>query len=286
MRGQGCASARHASRPPTAWAPPPPLPRPPPELGHHCLRHAPLAFCLGQAALLARCALFAAARRAEGLHEAFGFPPGERPALAGLLLFSVLAAPLDEAAAAAGNALSRRFELAADRFAAELDHGRHGRHLRGALLHLEDRNKVCGVCVAGGGVRRAGGVECCLLALASGKVRAAAAAARRLSGQRPPPKPLHPPCTGGAERRPPVCCCQLLPPAAGGAPRRAGCTDAGRRQEGRLTVERQLTAGGLVAARTQWSSKRQLHECFQMLGATGVTRVKGHGRPHRTLQRA
>lgn len=151
MRGQGCASARHASRPPTAWAPPPPLPRPPPELGHHCLRHAPLAFCLGQAALLARCALFAAARRAEGLHEAFGFPPGERPALAGLLLFSVLAAPLDEAAAAAGNALSRRFELAADRFAAELDHGRHGRHLRGALLHLEDRNKVCGVCVAGGG---------------------------------------------------------------------------------------------------------------------------------------
>ena len=75
--------------------PPPPAPTSPTELGHHRLRHIPIAFATSQALLLARLLLFGLVRSSDGLFEAVGFYEG-RPQLFALLLFSYLSAPLDE----------------------------------------------------------------------------------------------------------------------------------------------------------------------------------------------
>lgn len=108
------------------------------ELGHHKLRHVPVTFCIGQLLLLAQFLLLTVVRGAPGLYEAFGFAPGERPALVALVLFGYLSTPLDEVVQFGANAVSRRFEFQADRFAVRLG---KGQHLRGALLHLEEKNK-------------------------------------------------------------------------------------------------------------------------------------------------
>lgn len=123
------------------------------ELERRRLRHGVLRFAALQLLALPFLALAAALACAgdgddnpggafsSGFHESFGFAPGARPAAAALLLAPALAAPAALLAASAAAALSRRLELAADAAAARLDHGRHARHLRAALLHIEDRNK-------------------------------------------------------------------------------------------------------------------------------------------------
>jgi STE24 endopeptidase len=108
------------------------------ELGHWRLGHAPAMFAVGQAAVGAQLALFAAARQAPGLHAAFGFAPGARPALAALLLLGLLTGPADEALGVAANAVSRRLEFQADAHAAALG---HAAPMRAALLALHRENK-------------------------------------------------------------------------------------------------------------------------------------------------
>jgi STE24 endopeptidase len=108
------------------------------ELGHWKLRHTAQLLVCHQAVVGAQLALFAAARGAPGLHAAFGFAPGARPALAALVIFQMLSAPLDEALGLLANLASRAFEFQADAFAAAL--GR-GRDLRAALVALSKENK-------------------------------------------------------------------------------------------------------------------------------------------------
>jgi STE24 endopeptidase len=108
------------------------------ELGHWKLRHTPVLFASHQAILGAQLALFAAAKGAPGLYEAFGFAPGERPALAALILFQLMTGPLDEMLGLAANVVSRAFEFQADRFGVGL--GR-GKELKAALVTLDRENK-------------------------------------------------------------------------------------------------------------------------------------------------
>lgn len=108
------------------------------ELGHWKLRHTPALFASHQLILGAQLALFAAAKGAPGLYEAFGFVPGERPALAALVLFQLMTGPLDELLSLGANVVSRAFEFQADRFGVGLG---HGEELRAALVTLDRENK-------------------------------------------------------------------------------------------------------------------------------------------------
>jgi len=108
------------------------------ELGHWKLGHTPVLFVSGQLMLGAQLALFAVAKGAPGLHHSFGFAPGERPALAALVLFQLMTGPLDELLSLLSNMVSRAFEFQADRFGVGLG---HGQQLKEALFVLDAENK-------------------------------------------------------------------------------------------------------------------------------------------------
>jgi len=108
------------------------------ELGHWKLKHTAVLFIATQAILAAQLAVFAAARGAPGLFEAFGFAKDQRPALAALVLFQALIGPVDEVLGLVQNIVSRRFEFQADAFGVGLG---HGPELRKALCMLDKENK-------------------------------------------------------------------------------------------------------------------------------------------------
>ena len=108
------------------------------ELGHWKLRHTPVLFVASQCLLAAQLSLFAVARFAPGLYSSFGFVPGERPALAAMMLFQLIIGPVDEVLGLLQNVISRAFEFQADAFGASLG---WGAELKAALCVLDKENK-------------------------------------------------------------------------------------------------------------------------------------------------
>ena len=94
------------------------------EIGHYTLSHTLIGIVASQAYVFVFLYAFATLQSsfplASGLLEAHGFPQAS-PHLILLLLFSLYATPLDLAVSLAMNAMSRSFEYAADRYAAEID---------------------------------------------------------------------------------------------------------------------------------------------------------------------
>ena len=101
------------------------------EVGHYRLRHVPMVLALAIAQLGATFFLLSLVLRAGGLFAAFGL---ERSVHAGLVVFAIVATPAGLPLAVVLNALSRRHERQADRFAAETTG--EGRALARALARL------------------------------------------------------------------------------------------------------------------------------------------------------
>lgn len=85
------------------------------ELGHWALGHTKYLFVASQVIMGAQMGMFAMARGAPGMLEAFGFQGhGNKPALASLIVFQMLIGPLDEVLGLLQNFVSRAFEYQAD----------------------------------------------------------------------------------------------------------------------------------------------------------------------------
>ncbi|KAI5121524.1 hypothetical protein M0805_002584 [Coniferiporia weirii] len=93
------------------------------ELGHWYFSHPTKLLCVSQVHLFSILALFPAFLHAPPVLRAFDFLPkvaAKPPTIVAFLLFQMILTPMEAVVGAAMNALSRRFEWQADRFACEL----------------------------------------------------------------------------------------------------------------------------------------------------------------------
>ncbi|KAI9068966.1 hypothetical protein FKP32DRAFT_1587294 [Trametes sanguinea] len=93
------------------------------ELGHWYFMHPTKLLCLSQIHIFTILALFPAFLHAPPLLRAFDFPPSvaaKPPTIVAFLLYQMLLTPLEAVVAMLMNAVSRRFEYEADRFACQL----------------------------------------------------------------------------------------------------------------------------------------------------------------------
>ncbi|KAI0821770.1 peptidase family M48-domain-containing protein [Trametes gibbosa] len=124
------------------------------ELGHWFYMHPSQLLLLSQLHIFSILALFPAFLRAPPLLRAFDFPPvvaAKPPTIVAFLLYQMLLTPLEAVVGIAMNAVSRKFEYEADRFACELqtklqdqNMGDMGSRLGRALvtLHVENLSTV------------------------------------------------------------------------------------------------------------------------------------------------
>jgi len=113
------------------------------ELGHWARSHPTKLLCLSQAHLLFTLSLLRFFLGNSGLLRSFRFPAATAanpPIIVAFLLSQLVMSPLDALFMLTVNAVTRRFEYEADRFAAEIGGAEMGRQLQFALKRLHVTN--------------------------------------------------------------------------------------------------------------------------------------------------
>lgn len=103
------------------------------ELGHWKCAHVPKAFAIQELVLLVEFSFFTVIRADPQVMRSFGFEKAQ-PAFISLILFSLIMGPLSEVLGFCFNALSRKNEREADKFAVDLG---HAAELKDALISLK-----------------------------------------------------------------------------------------------------------------------------------------------------